>query len=36
MKGSCEHDDEPSGYRKFLSGCATGGFLRRAKLRGVS
>jgi hypothetical protein len=39
VEGSCEHSNEPSvfiKFGKFLSGCATGGFSRRAQLHGVS
>jgi hypothetical protein len=38
VEGSCEHGNEPSGsinVGKFLSGCAAGGFSRRAQLHGV-
>jgi hypothetical protein len=38
VEGCCEHGNEPSGSindGKFLSSCATGGFSRRAQLRGV-
>jgi hypothetical protein len=38
-EGSCEHGNEPSGSIRcweFLSGCATGGLSRRARLHGVS
>jgi hypothetical protein len=35
VEGSCERGNEPSGSTKagkFLSGCTTGGFSRRAQL----
>jgi hypothetical protein len=36
VEGSCEHGSEPSGSQsigKFLGGCATDSFSRRAQLR---
>jgi hypothetical protein len=39
VEGSCEHGNEPPGSKKmlkFMSGCVTGGFSRRAQLHEVS
>jgi hypothetical protein len=33
VEGSFEHGNELSGSGKFLSGCTTGGFSRKAQLR---
>jgi hypothetical protein len=39
VEGSCENGNDPSGsinVGKFLSGCTTGGFSKRAQLHEVS